>query len=89
EVLEACHTSPVGCHHGGIHTTSKVLQCGYYWSTMIIDSHMLYKCCVQCQLQGSISRRYVLPLSKILEIDFFYVWGIYFMGPFPRSFGNK
>jgi len=25
---------------------------------------------------------------KILVSEFFYVWGINFMGPFPSSFGN-
>ena len=29
-----------------------------------------------------------MPLNKILEVEFFYVWGIDFMGPFPPSFGN-
>ncbi|KAL5569771.1 hypothetical protein UlMin_026346 [Ulmus minor] len=29
-----------------------------------------------------------MPLTKILEIELFDVWGIDFMGPFPPSFGN-
>ena len=33
-VLEACHSSPVGGHHSGIWTAYKVLQCGYYWTTI-------------------------------------------------------
>ncbi|XP_015158637.1 uncharacterized protein [Solanum tuberosum] len=31
-ILEACHSSPVGGHHGGAQTTHKILQCGYYWT---------------------------------------------------------
>jgi len=27
-VLEACHSSPVGGHHGGIRIAHKILQCG-------------------------------------------------------------
>ena len=30
-----------------------------------------------------------MPLSPILEIELFDVWGIDFMGPFPNSFGNQ
>ena len=29
-----------------------------------------------------------MPLTNILEVEIFYVWGIYFIGPFPTSFGN-
>ncbi|XP_049373476.1 uncharacterized protein LOC125838472 [Solanum verrucosum] len=34
EILHACHTSPVGDHHGGIRTAAKVLQNGYYWPSL-------------------------------------------------------
>jgi len=30
-----------------------------------------------------------MPLSPILEIKLFDVWGIDFMGPFPSTFGNQ
>ena len=33
-VLEACHSSHVDRHHSGIQTAHKILQCGYYWSTI-------------------------------------------------------
>ena len=29
-----------------------------------------------------------MPLTNILEVEIFYVWGIDFIGPFPLSFGN-
>ena len=29
-----------------------------------------------------------MPLHGILVVQLFDVWGIYFMGPFPSSFGN-
>ena len=28
-------------------------------------------------------------MTSILEIELFDVWGIYFLGPFPSSYGNK
>ncbi|WMV29871.1 hypothetical protein MTR67_023256 [Solanum verrucosum] len=46
EILRACHVSLAGGHHGGIGTTTKVLQCGYYWPTMFRDAHAFCNCCV-------------------------------------------
>ena len=34
----------------------------------------------------NISRKNEIPLNNIQEIEFFDVWGIDFMGPFPHSF---
>lgn len=31
--------------------------------------------------------KHEMPLSNILEVELFDVWGIDFMGPFPTSFG--
>ena len=36
-----------------------------------------------------IARKDMMPLSPILEVEIFYVWGINFMGPFLSSFGNQ
>ncbi|XP_070022418.1 uncharacterized protein [Nicotiana sylvestris] len=44
----------------------------------------LVKCCDDCQ----ISKKNEMPLTTILEIDIFDVWGIDFMGPFVSSCGN-
>ena len=30
-----------------------------------------------------------MPLTNILEVELFDVWGIDFMGPFPSSYGHK
>ena len=45
--------------------------------------------CNQCQQSGNISKQDEMPLSNILVVEFFDVWGINFMGPFPNSFGNS
>lgn len=41
------------------------------------------------QRQGSISKHHEMPMTRILEVDLFDVWGIDFMGPFVISFGMK
>ncbi|XP_049347813.1 uncharacterized protein LOC125812353 [Solanum verrucosum] len=89
EILHACHASPVGGYHGGVHTAAKVLQSGFYWSSLYKYTHEFVKKCTQYQNQGGVSKRHELPLIPILEVELFDVWGIDFMGPFMSSFGNK
>jgi len=36
-----------------------------------------------------ISRRNMMPLNSILQIELFDIWGINFMGPFPSSFRHQ
>ena len=36
---------------------------------------------------GKISKRNMMLINLILEIELFDCWGINFMGPFPNSFG--
>jgi hypothetical protein len=88
-ILEACHTSQVGGHHAGNRTARKVLQSGYYWPTIFRDAHDYVRRCDQCQRQGVISKHHEMPMSTILEVELFDVWGIDFMGPFVNSFGMK
>ncbi|XP_070010141.1 uncharacterized protein [Nicotiana sylvestris] len=42
-ILEACHSSPYGGHHGGTKTASKVLSYGFYASTLYKDASELVK----------------------------------------------
>ncbi|XP_049387509.1 uncharacterized protein LOC125851820 [Solanum stenotomum] len=89
QVLESCHSSPYGGHHEGERTAHKVLQSGFFWPTLFKDVALFEKGCDQCQRMGTISRRHEMPLSNILEVQIFDVWGIDFMGPFPSSRGNQ
>ncbi|XP_070050812.1 uncharacterized protein [Nicotiana tomentosiformis] len=84
-ILYACHSSPYGGHHGGARTTSKVLSCGFYWPTLYKDASELFKRCDECERAGVISKKDEIPLTTILEIDIFDIWGIDFMGPFASG----
>ena len=44
------------------------------------------KSCDRCQRTGNIGRRNEMPLTNILEVEIFDVWGIDFMGLFPSSY---
>ncbi|XP_070042586.1 uncharacterized protein [Nicotiana tomentosiformis] len=80
-ILEACHSLLYGGHHGGAGTATKVLRCGFYCPTLYKDASDLVKRCDECQRIGGISKKNEIPLTIILEIDIFDVWGIDFMGP--------
>jgi hypothetical protein len=41
--------------------------------------------CGACQRHGNINTRDVMPLTNNLQIELFDVWGIDYMGPFPKS----
>ncbi|XP_070047272.1 uncharacterized protein [Nicotiana tomentosiformis] len=48
-ILEACHSSTYGGHHGGERTATKVLIYGFYWPTLYKDTSYLVKHCNECQ----------------------------------------
>ncbi|KAA3488267.1 Transposon Ty3-I Gag-Pol polyprotein [Gossypium australe] len=86
--LYHCHSAPYGGHFGGMRTTTKVLQSGFYWLTLFKDAHEFFQACDCYQRIGNLLRRYEMPLQTILEVELFDVWGIDFMGPFPPSWDN-
>ncbi|XP_038707240.1 uncharacterized protein LOC120002544 [Tripterygium wilfordii] len=53
-----------------------------------MDAYSFVLACDECQRTGNISNRNQMPLTNILEVELFDVWGIDFMGPFPNSSGN-
>ncbi|KAH9649073.1 hypothetical protein KPL70_025843 [Citrus sinensis] len=87
-ILESCHAAAYGRHFGGHRTTDKFLQSGYYWLSIFKDAYEFAKYCDRFQRTGNITQRHEMPLTNILEVEIFDVWGIDFMGPFPPSFGN-
>ena len=63
-----------------------MLQSGFYWPSLLKDSHSFVKSCDRCQRIGNIERRNEMSLTNILEVELFDVWGIDFMGHFPSSY---
>ncbi|XP_022843406.1 uncharacterized protein LOC111366959 [Olea europaea var. sylvestris] len=48
-----------------------------------------YQTCDRCQHTENISRHHELPLTNVLEVELFDVWGIDFMGSFSPNFGQE
>ena len=88
KILNECHASPYGGHFSGERTAHKILQSGFYWPTLFRDCAEWVKLCDRCQKIGNTSSINEMPLKGIMVVQFFDVWGIDFMGPFPQSFGN-
>ncbi|GJZ37264.1 reverse transcriptase domain-containing protein [Tanacetum coccineum] len=89
EILEACHHSPTGGHHGPNYTGKIFFDSCLFWTTIYRDAHDMVKHCDACQRQGKISRKDEMPQNSIQICEIFDVWGIDFIGPFPSSRGNK
>ncbi|GJT41017.1 reverse transcriptase domain-containing protein [Tanacetum coccineum] len=64
----------------------KVCSDGFYWPTIIKEAHTLVRLCEACQKTGNISKRDEMPLNNIQVCEIFDIWGIDFMGPFPKSY---
>ncbi|RDX60981.1 putative mitochondrial protein, partial [Mucuna pruriens] len=85
-VFQFCHAALGGGYYGSTRTTKKVLDCGFYWSTIFRDAYQFVSTYDKCQKEGmTISRRHEMPQQPILFCEVFDVWGIDFMGPFPVS----
>ncbi|GJV40902.1 putative nucleotidyltransferase, ribonuclease H, partial [Tanacetum coccineum] len=84
-ILDQCHHGPTCRHYGQNITAKKVLDSGFYWPTIIKEAHTLVQLCEACQKMGNISKRDEMPLNNIQVCEIFDIWGIDFMGPFPKS----
>ncbi|GJW03586.1 reverse transcriptase domain-containing protein [Tanacetum coccineum] len=84
-ILDQCHHRPTGGHYGPNITAKKVLDSGFYWPTNIKEAHTLVRLYKECQKTGNILKRDEMPLKNIQVHEIFDIWGIDFMGPFPKS----
>ncbi|XP_075091762.1 uncharacterized protein LOC142171936 [Nicotiana tabacum] len=84
-ILSHCHDGADGEHYGGNRTAAKVMEAGFYWSSLYKDARSRVATCDKCQQIGNSSKRDEMPLNSILACEVFDVWGIDYMGPFPSS----
>ncbi|GJY51794.1 reverse transcriptase domain-containing protein [Tanacetum coccineum] len=85
-ILDQCHHGPIGGHYGPNTTAKKVLDLRFYWPTIIKEAHTQVRLCEACQKIGNVSKRDEMPLNSIQVCEIFNIWGIDFMGPFPKSY---
>jgi hypothetical protein len=85
KIVEKCHSSPYGGHYGAFRTHAKIWQSRFFWPTMYQDIKDFVRRCNSCQRHGNINSKDAMPLTTNLQIELFDVWGIDYMGPFPKS----
>ena len=52
---------------------------------MYDDTKDFIRRCIPCQKHGNINARDAMTLTTNLQLELFDVWGIDYMGPFPKS----
>nr|GFA83912.1 reverse transcriptase domain-containing protein [Tanacetum cinerariifolium] len=52
DILNACHSGPIGGHYGASYTAKKVFDSGFYWPSIYKDAFELVKHCDSCQRQA-------------------------------------
>ncbi|GJX88832.1 reverse transcriptase domain-containing protein [Tanacetum coccineum] len=85
KILDECHHGPTGGHYGPSTIAKKVFDVGFYCQTIFKEAHTLVQNCDACQRSSSLSRRDEMPQNNIQVREIFDIWGIDFMGPFPKS----
>nr|CAD40178.2 OSJNBa0061A09.17 [Oryza sativa Japonica Group] len=86
EIIEKCRVAPYGSHYGAFRTHAKIWQSGFFWPTMYGDTKEFIRRCTSCQKHGGITAQDAMPLTYNLQVELFDVWGIDFMGPFPKFY---
>jgi hypothetical protein len=85
KIFERCHSSPYGGHYGAFCIHTKIWQSRFFWPTMYEGTKDFVRRCGACQRHRNINARDAMPLTTNLQIELFNVWGIDYMGPFPKS----
>lgn len=67
------HEQACGGYFSATKTTAKVLQRGFYWTTLFQEKHSFCSSCDMYQCMGSITWRNMMPLNPVLMVAIFYV----------------
>ena len=60
-ILTFCHSGVCGGHFSAHKTVAKILQSGFYWSTLFKDTYVFCKSCLDCQNLGGITKKHDAP----------------------------
>nr|GFA85433.1 reverse transcriptase domain-containing protein [Tanacetum cinerariifolium] len=66
DILNACHSGPIGGHYGANYTTKKVFDLGFYWPSIYKNAFELVKRYDSCQRQEN---KYIL-----IAVDYLSKW---------------
>jgi len=89
DILKACHDGPCGRYFTECKTGHKVLQIGYYWTTIFKDAKKFVYACDSCQRVGCPRQSDEMPLQLQLVIEPFECWALDFIGPINPPSNQK
>nr|GEX95205.1 reverse transcriptase domain-containing protein [Tanacetum cinerariifolium] len=89
KILNECHHGPIGGYYGPSTTAKKVFDAGFGWSKIFKEAHTLVQNYDACQCSCSLPRKDEMPQNCIQVSKIFDIWGIDFIGPFPKSYKFK
>ncbi|PKA60882.1 hypothetical protein AXF42_Ash006517 [Apostasia shenzhenica] len=87
-ILEQIHSGDCGTHAAGRNLALQILRQGYYWPSLQKDAKEFSQRCPQCQIFSKIPRQPAAQLHPITSPWPFSIWGLDFLGPFPKSGKN-
>jgi hypothetical protein len=87
DILHSFHDEPCGGHYATKRTTYKILQVGYYWSTLHRDAQQYTLHCDECQRMEKPTKINEIPLQPQVSLEPFEKWGMEFIGPIDPPSG--
>ena len=80
EVTKQYHESLCGGHYSWKVTAHKILNSGFYWTTLFAYVYKLVRSCQKCQLFAEKKKLAPLPLIPVFIEEPFRQWGLDFIG---------
>ncbi|XP_070022005.1 uncharacterized protein [Nicotiana sylvestris] len=65
KILYHCHDGEIGGHYAANRTTFKVLEAGFFWTTVFKDARTYVAQCDRCQRTGNVTKRDEMSLQLI------------------------
>ncbi|KAK2999846.1 hypothetical protein RJ639_024537 [Escallonia herrerae] len=77
-----------GQHLGGRTLAQKILRQGYYWPAIQKDAIEFTQRCDKCQKFSPVTHTPVAPLTSVVSLIPFAIWGMDLLGLFPMASGQ-
>ncbi|XP_050920978.1 uncharacterized protein LOC127138547 [Lathyrus oleraceus] len=87
-IIKSIHEGCEGVHAKGPAMAKKILQDGYYWTTMEVDYYNFVRRCHKCQIYGDMIYVPPTPLNVLTSPWPFSMWGIDMIGMIKPKASN-
>ncbi|XP_071695358.1 uncharacterized protein [Rutidosis leptorrhynchoides] len=84
-IIREVHEGMCALHSGHKTVASKIMQLGYYWTSMYRDAVEVIRKCQSCQLHAPVSKAPRHPMTSVASSWPFCKWAIDIVGPFSAA----